>query len=175
MFGQNFMVCPVYKYGARKRDVYFPAGTNWYDFNTGNYIKGGQTLSVDAPYGRIPLFIPEGAIIPVGPEIQYTDEKPADTIVLYVYKGKNGSFNLYEDEGVNYNYEKGFHSSIAFNYNEANGVLTIGERKGEFNGMLKNRKFIIVSVDKENRKAFVYDAQGQVVNYDGHQQTIILK
>ncbi|MDR7209876.1 alpha-D-xyloside xylohydrolase [Flavobacterium piscis] len=175
MFGQNFMVCPVYKYGARKRDVYFPAGTNWYDFNTGNYIKGGQTLSIDAPYGRIPLFIPEGAIIPVGPEIQYTDEKPADTIVLYVYKGKNGSFNLYEDEGSNYNYEKGFHSSIPFSYNEANGVLTIGERKGEFKGMLKNRKFVIVPVSKENRKVFVYDAQGQVVNYDGHLQTITLK
>ena len=175
MFGPNFMVCPVYNYGIRKRDVYFPAGTNWYDFNTGNYIKGGQTLSVDAPYGRIPLFIPEGAIIPIGPEIQYTDEKPADTILLYVYKGKNGSFNLYEDEGVNYNYEKGFHSSIPISYSETNGVLTIGERKGEFKGMLKNRKFVIIAVSKENRKAFVYDAQGQVVNYDGHQQTITLK
>jgi alpha-D-xyloside xylohydrolase len=174
MFGPNFMVCPVYKYGVRKRDVYFPAGTNWYDFNTSDYVKGGQTVSVDAPYGRIPLFIPEGAIIPVGPEIQYTDEKPADTITLYVYKGKNGSFNLYEDEGVNYNYEKGFHSSIPFSYNEANGVLTIGERKGEFKGMLKNRKFVIVPVSKENPKAFVYDVQGQVVNYDGHLQTISL-
>jgi alpha-D-xyloside xylohydrolase len=175
MFGPSFMVCPVYKYGARKKDVYFPAGTNWYDFNTGDFIKGGQTLSVDAPYGRIPLFIREGAIIPVGPEIQYTDEKPADSITLYVYKGKNGSFDLYEDEGTNYNYEKGFHSSIPFTYNEANGVLTIGERKGAFNGMLKNRKFVIVPVSKENHKAFVYDAQGQEVNYDGHSQTITLK
>ncbi len=175
MFGPDFMVCPVYKYGARKREVYFPAGTNWFDFNTGNYIKGGQTVSVDAPYGRIPLFIPEGAIIPVGPEIQYTDEKPADIITLYVYKGKSGSFTLYEDEGVNYNYEKGFHSSIPFNYDEATGVLTIGDRKGEFNGMLKKRKFVIVAVSKENPKAFDYEAQGNVVNYDGHLQTITVK
>jgi alpha-D-xyloside xylohydrolase len=175
MFGPSFMVCPVYRYGARKKEVYFPAGTNWYDFNTGAFIKGGQTVTVDAPYGRIPLFIREGAIIPVGPEIQYTDEKPADKIVLYVYKGKNGSFNLYEDEGINYNYEKGSYSTIPFNYNEANGVLTIGERKGEFKGMLKNRKFVIVPVSKENRKAFVYDAQGQEVNYNGKLQTIKLK
>lgn len=175
MFGPSFMVCPVYKYGVRKKEVYFPAGSNWYDFYTGNYIKGGQTLSVDAPYGRIPLFIREGAIVPVGPEIQYTDEKPADSIVLYVYKGKNGSFNLYEDEGTNYNYEKGFHAAISFNYNDANGVLTIGQRKGEFKGMLKNRKFVIVPVSKEKGKAFVYDAPGQVVNYNGKSQTITLK
>ena len=166
MFGPSFMVCPVYKYDVRKREVYFPAGSNWYNFYTGDLINGGQTLSVDAPYGRIPLFIREGAIIPVGPEIQYVDEKPANTIVLYVYKGKNGSFNLYEDEGTNYDYEKGFSSTIPFNYNDLNGVLTIGQRKGEFKGMLTNRKFIIVPVSKNSKKPFVYDATGQVVNYD---------
>lgn len=175
MFGPGFMVCPVYKYEARKREVYFPSGTNWYDFNTGEYIRGGQTLNVAAPYSRIPLFIPEGSIIPVGPEMQYTNEKPADHIVLYVYKGKNGSFTLYEDEGTNYNYEKGMSSSILFNYSETDSVLTIGERKGEFNGMLKNRKFVIIHVSKENTKAFVYDAKGQVINYDGHQQSIKIK
>jgi alpha-D-xyloside xylohydrolase len=175
MFGPAFMVCPVYSYEARNRNVYFPSGSNWYDFYTGNYITGGKQVNVDAPYERIPLFIREGSIIPVGPEIQYTGEKPADKIVLYVYKGKDGSFTLYEDEDSNYNYETGKYSNIAFTYNDANGTLTIDERKGQFDGMLKNRTFVIVTVSKDKPKAFNYDAEGQSVTYDGHKQIITLK
>jgi alpha-D-xyloside xylohydrolase len=175
MFGPAFMVCPVYSYEARNRNVYFPSGSNWYDFYTGNYITGGKQVNVDAPYERIPLFIREGSIIPVGPEIQYTGEKPTDKIVLYVYKGKDGSFTLYEDEDSNYNYETGKYSNIAFTYNDANGTLTIDERKGQFDGMLKNRTFVIVTVSKDKPKAFNYDAEGQSVTYDGHKQIITLK
>ncbi|MDM8159996.1 glycoside hydrolase family 31 protein [Labilibaculum sp. K2S] len=174
MFGPAFMVCPVYKYQAREREVYFPEGTNWYDFYTGKYIQGGQKLNVDAPYEHIPLYIREGAIIPVGPEIQYTDEKPAEKIVLYVYRGQDGNFTLYEDEGVNYNYEKGSYSNIPFIYDDTKGTLTIGERKGQFEGMLKERTFIIVPVSKDNAQGFKYDAQGKKVSYDGHEQTIKL-
>lgn len=172
MFGSAFMVCPVYQYEARKREVYLPAGTNWYDFYTGKQLLGGQTLQADAPYGRLPLFIPEGAIIPIGPEIQYTDQKPADNVVLYVYKGRDGSFTLYEDEGVNYNYEKGHYSAISFNYNQKNQTLTIGERKGDFKGMLKDRKFKIVVVDPSNPKAFLSNASGKEINYNGALQVI---
>ncbi|MBZ4040878.1 TIM-barrel domain-containing protein [Flavobacterium hibisci] len=172
MFGSSFMVCPVYQYGARKREVYLPAGTNWYDFYTGKQLLGGQTLQADAPYGRLPLFIPEGAIVPVGPEIQYTDQKPADNVVLYVYKGSDGSFTLYEDEGVNYNYEKGHYSAIRFDYNQKNQTLTIGERKGDFKGMLKDRKFKIVVVDPSNPKAFLSDASGKEIDYNGALQVI---
>jgi alpha-D-xyloside xylohydrolase len=174
MFGPAFMVCPVYTYEAREREVYFPEGSNWYDFYTGQYIQGGQKLKVDAPYERIPLYIREGAIIPVGPEIQYTEEKPAETVILYVYRGQDGNFTLYEDEGVNYNYEKGAYSNIPFSYNEADGTLTIGERKGQFDGMLKERTFVIVPVSKNKTQGFKYDVQGQRVSYDGHQQTIKL-
>ncbi len=172
MFGSSFMVCPVYQYGARKREVYLPAGTNWYDFYTGKQLLGGQTLQADAPYGRLPLFIPEGAIVPVGPEIQYTDQKPADNVVLYVYKGRDGSFTLYEDEGVNYNYEKGHYSAISFHYNQKNQTLAIGERKGDFKGMLKDRKFKIVVVDPSNPKAFLSDASGKEIDYNGALQVI---
>jgi alpha-D-xyloside xylohydrolase len=175
MFGPSFMVCPVYKYQARNREVYFPEGENWFDFYTGQYIKGGQKLSVNAPYERIPLYIREGAIIPVGPDIQYTDEKNADTITLYVYRGGNGSFDLYEDDGINYNYEKGKFSRIAFGYNEAEGTLTISNREGEFDGMSKNRAFIIVQVSKDSPKAFKYDAQGQIISYNGGKQAVKLK
>jgi len=174
MFGPSFMVCPVYTYQARSRDVYFPEGSNWYDVYSGKLVQGGQRSKIDAPYERIPLFIREGAIVPVGPEIQYTDEKAAETIVLYVYRGQDGYFTLYEDEGVNYNYEEGAYSTIPFSYNNTDGTLTIGERKGQFDGMLKERTFIIVPVDKDKPKGFEYDAQGQQVRYDGHRQTIRL-
>lgn len=175
MFGPSFMVSPVYNYEVRNRDVYFPKGTNWYDFYTGKHIEGGQKINVDAPYNRIPLHIREGAIIPVGPEIQYSDEKPADKITLYVYQGQNGSFELYEDEAVNYNYEKGNYAKIPFNYNETDGTLTIGNREGAFEGMLKNRQFVFVLVSKKHPKPFVYNAEGFTVNYDGNEQIIKLK
>jgi len=174
MFGPSIMVNPVYAYGVKNRDVYFPSGSNWYDFYTGKKIEGGQKLSVDAPYEKIPLFIKEGAIIPVGPELQYTDEKPADTIVLYVYQGQDGVFELYEDESVNYNYEKGSFAKIPFHYTESDKTLTIGDRNGEFKGMLETRKFIIVTVNKDNPKAFEYDAVGISINYNGTKQTIKL-
>lgn len=175
MFGPAFMVNPVYKYGARNRDVYFPENSNWYDYYTGKYITGGQQLNVDAPYDKIPLYIREGAIVPVGPELQYTSEKPADNMVLYVYQGKDGDFTLYEDEGVNYNYEKGQFARIPFHYNDAAGTLTIEAREGAFNGMLKNRSFTIVTVSKNNPQAFKFDAKGKTVKYDGTKQVINLK
>ncbi|HEX9600937.1 MAG TPA: DUF5110 domain-containing protein, partial [Mariniflexile sp.] len=157
------------------REVYFPKNSNWFNFYTGEFIKGGQTLTVDAPYEQIPLFLREGAIIPVGPEIQYTDEKPADHIILYVYQGKDGHFTLYEDESENYNYEKGNFSKIAFNYNDASKTVTIEDRQGAFEGMLKNRTFEIVTISKEQPKAFIYDAKGKTIEYDGKKQTISLK
>jgi alpha-D-xyloside xylohydrolase len=150
MFGPSLLVAPVYKYMARSRDVYFPSSVGWYDFYTGIYILGGHQLQVDAPFEQIPLFVREGSIIPFGPEIQFTDQKPADPVTLYVYTGRNCAFTLYEDEGTNYNYEKGECSTIKFSYDETTSELTIGERKGEFKGILKERVFNIVWITRDN-------------------------
>ena len=174
MFGSALMVCPVYQYGLRERTVYFPATNGWYDFYSGKHIAGGQSQLVEAPYERIPLFVPEGAILPVGPEIQYASEKQADVITLYVYEGQNGSFTLYEDEDVNYNYEKGAYAMIPFTYDEASQTLEIGARQGEFTGMLKERTFNIVPVKNENAVPFAADAKGMRITYNGSKQTIKL-
>lgn len=174
MFGNSLMVCPVYEYKATKRDVYFPSASGWYDFYTGKFIAGGQTLQADAPYSRMPLYVPEGAIIPFGPEIQYADEKQPENITLYVYGGKNGSFTLYEDEGVNYNYEKGKFATISFTYDDAAKTLTIGERKGSFDGMLQNRTFNVVYINEASAKAFNPDAKGIPVNYSGENKIVKL-
>ena len=174
MFGKSLMVCPVYEYKAIKRNVYFPNTTGWYDFYTGKFIAGGTQQSVEAPYTRMPLYVPEGAILPFGPEIQFTDEKKPEHITLFVYGGKNGSFTLYEDEGVNYNYEKGAFAMIDFNYDEGSKTLEIGDRKGSFEGMLQNRKFNVVLVNQSSPKAYDPDAKGIEINYNGTKQSVKL-
>ena len=168
MFGPSLLVAPVYQYKARSREVYFPSSTGWYDLYSGKYTEGGQKLSVDAPYERMPLFVKEGSIVPFGPEIQYTGEKQADVVTLYVYTGKNAEFTLYEDEGVNYNYEKGVFSTIPLKYDEQSGKLTIGETTGSFDGMLKSRTFNIVWVSKQKPAAFDLSRKADVtVTYEG--------
>ncbi len=147
MFGPALMACPVSEYKARSREVFFPQG-GWYDFYSNKYIQGGQTLTVDAPYERIPVFVRAGSILPIGPQMQWSDEKPADLIHILVYEGADGQFTLYEDEGTNYNYEKGKYATITFTYDDTHRQLTISKRKGSFKGMLKERKFNIVFVKK---------------------------
>jgi len=148
LFGPALMVCPVYSYKARNREIYFPAGNKWYDFYSNKLIDGGQKLNIEAPLEHIPLFVPAGAILPIGPVMQYASEKKAENIEIRVYQGKDGKFSLYEDEGTNYNYEKGAFSTISFEYNNDENKLTIGDRKGSFEGMLTNRTFRIIVIGK---------------------------
>ena len=174
MFGPAIMACPVYEYKARSREVYFPGNGGWYDLFTGDFIEGGQTLTVNAPYDKMPLYAASGSIIPYGPEMMYSNEKQAEEITLYVYAGKDGSFTLYEDEEVNYNYEDGEFANITFVYNDADKTLEIGDRQGDFAGMLKERAFNIVYVNEGNPVALDFDTEGIVVEYNGVEQTISL-
>ena len=150
MLGPALMACPVGYYKARNRSVYFPRQCGWYNLYTGEHIDGGQRLVVDAPYERIPVYVREGAIIPFGPSMEWSDEKPAELINLYVYAGKNGSFQLYEDEGTNYNYEQGKYATIDISYNDASRTVTFDRQQGSFNGMLKQRRFKIVLVTPDH-------------------------
>ena len=175
MFGPALMACPVGYYKARNRSVYFPCQSGWYDLYTGEHLDGGQTLVVDAPYERIPVYVREGSIIPFGPEIQYCDEQPAELINLYVYAGRDGQFQLYEDEGVNYNYEKGKYATIDITYDDAAKTVTIGKQNGKYNGMLKSRRFNIVYITRDNARPLNLDnPEGQLVNYSGKEVKIQL-
>ncbi len=168
MFGPAFLVAPVYEYGARSREVYFPECKGWYDFYSNEFVEGGQAMTVAAPYDRMPLYVRAGAIVPFGPEIQWSDEKPADVIDLYVYQGADGEFTLYEDENVNYNYEKGAYSKIAFSYDDRMKLLSIEERDGEFPGMLEERTFNIIPVSKNGV------GKTQTVKYNGLSMKVVL-
>ena len=163
MFGRSLLVAPVTEplytrseaiawsevqpdwTATKTMPVYLPAGAVWYDLRSGVRYDGGQTVTVDASLDSCPVFAKAGSIIPIGPDVQYASEKPWDNLEIRVYKGADGSFTLYEDEGDNYNYEKGLYSTITFTLK--GGKLTIGERSGAFDGMIQNRTFHIVTND----------------------------
>ncbi len=175
MFGPSLLINPVHVYKDRKRSLYLPAGQGWYDLYTGKFFTGGQQITVDAPYETTPVYVKEGSIIPTGPAVQFTDEKPVDPITLYVYGGKDATFTLYEDENLNYNYEKNAFATITFNYNEAAKTLTIEDRKGSFTGMLKKRTFYIKLINTAKPAALDFEEKaGLKVSYSGKKQTIKL-
>ena len=166
MFGPALMPCPVSEYGARSREVYFPEG-GWYDFYSGAWMPGGRSRTVEAPYERIPLYVRAGSILPLGPEMQWSDEKPAEEIRLYVYVGADADFTLYEDDGLTFAYEKGRYAMIPIHWDDASRTLTVGERSGSFPGMLQQRRFVVVLVDPANPHAYDPDADGCVLEYNG--------
>ncbi len=126
---------------------YLPKGASWYDFNTGKRYAGGQTVTLTTTLDYIPMFVRAGGIIPLAPEMQYVGEKSWLELEIRVYPGADGSFTLYEDEGDNYNYEKGLYSTITFTWHDKSRTLVVGDRKGSFPGMIGTRKFIVVTPD----------------------------
>ena len=169
MFGKEILVSPVVEQHATSRKVYLPKTSGgWFDFWTGKKYESNQTINAAAPLETIPLFVKAGSIIPMGPFIQYADEKTNGNIELRVYTGADGAFSLYEDENDNFDYKKGIYSIIPFSWNEKTKTLTIGNRKGEYPGMLKQRKTNIVFVDENHGTGLAIEKQSpKEVNYTG--------
>ncbi|MBQ2435501.1 MAG: DUF5110 domain-containing protein [Bacteroidaceae bacterium] len=186
MYGRNLLVCPVLDplYTAEKIErsrgreyptvdwttekhykVYLPQGAQWYDYRTNQCYDGGQEITTLAPLAYAPLFVKAGSIIPLGPDVQYTTEKAWDNLDIVVYPGANAEFTLYEDEGDNYNYEKGIYSTITFKWNDKAGVLTIDKRQGSFPGMLTTRKFNVK----------IAGSTAKSITYNGKRTTVRLK
>jgi alpha-D-xyloside xylohydrolase len=157
------------------RPVYLPAGPGWIDFWTGEILTGGRKIAAAAPIDKIPLLVKAGSIVPMGPLVQYSTEKPADPIELRIYPGANASFTLYEDENDNYNYEKGAYATVEFEWNDAKRELTLGDRKGSFPGMLASRVFNVVVVKKDHGvDVGVTEKPDKSVTYKGLRQVIKL-
>ncbi len=140
---------------------YLPKGATWYDFWTNKAYKGGRNVTLETTFDRVPMFVRAGSILPLGPEMQYVGEKAWDNLELRVYPGADGRFVLYEDEGDNYNYEKGAYSTITLQWNDKKHTLTIGARKGSYPGMLSERAFTIVWPDGTSKTV---NYQGQEIN-----------
>ena len=172
LYGPALLVSPVTEPGAAMRHLYLPKAL-WYDFWTGKTIDGGKAIDAAAPLDRIPLHVRAGSIIPMGPDVEYVAQKAADPIELRVYRGADASFTLYEDEGDNYDYEKGAYATIPIGWNEAAKTLTIGDRQGSFPGMLANRTFRVVFTGENHGVGIGATAQAdRVVPYAGRRVTV---
>jgi alpha-D-xyloside xylohydrolase len=186
MFGKSILACPVTTAMYSKdtdedlnsigsRELYLPSGTDWFDFWTGEKLKGEQKVKKETPLDIIPLYIKAGSIIPFGPKVQYATEKKWDNLEIRIYDSANGAFILYEDENDNYNYEKGACSTIPFTWDNRKRTLTIGDRIGSFPGMIKERTFNIILVSENNGKGIgSVDNYDRVVTYSGKKVTVKL-
>ena len=143
---------------------YLPKGAAWYDFWTGQRYSGGQSVTLQTSFDRVPMFVRAGSILPLGPEMQYVGEKSWDNLEMRVYPGADAQFTLYEDEGDGYNYEKGAYTTILFSWNDRSRTLTIGDRKGQYPGMLQSRQFTVV----------LPNGTSKTVSYQGQQLTVTL-
>lgn len=182
MFGPALMVCPITKpmyyeaeskplVGVEKvRSVYLPTGSDWYDYWTGELYSGGQTIMAPAPLDQLPIYARSGSIIPIGPEIQFTGEKPHAPIELQIYPGQDGCFPLYEDEGDNYNYEQGSFTRIPLRWLDDHQVLDIGDRQGFYPGMKHKQKFLITLKSAMNNNEGL--PSQQEILYSGQRLTL---
>jgi alpha-D-xyloside xylohydrolase len=167
MFGPAILVNPVTEPAATTRQLYLPSA-KWYDFWSGAPVAGGRMMEAPAPIDRLPLYVRAGSILPLGPEMEWSTQKPADPIELRVYPGADGDFTLYEDENDNYNYEKGKNATIPMHWDSDKSTLTIGDRKGDFPGMLKQRTFRVVFVHKDHGVGVAAsDEADKIVKYSG--------
>ena len=195
LFGKNILVCPVTEPLYTKKTegnkgvaivpdiakasapvkVYLPEGAKWIDFWTNETVEGGQEISRECPIDILPLYIKAGSILPLGPKVQYSDEKKWNNLDLCIYPGADGEFTLYEDEGDNYNYEKGMFSTIRFTWNDATRTLTIEDRKGEYPDMLKRRNFRITLMQpgKQTAETVIVNADKKV-SYSGKKISVKL-
>ncbi|HZT23131.1 MAG TPA: DUF5110 domain-containing protein, partial [Verrucomicrobiae bacterium] len=173
LFGPALMACPVTEPSVTHWNVYLPGQGAWYDFWTGRRLAGGRRIDTAAPIDSMPLFARAGAIVPMGPVVQYAAEQSGKPLEIRVYRGANGTFTLYNDEGDNYDYEKGEYSTIPLTWDDAAGTLTIGPRRGSYPGMAKTRTFGIVFVS-EGHGAGIAETESPdaVVNYTGQAVTV---
>lgn len=156
----------------KTRPVYLPTGNSWYDFWTDQGYAGGQALEAEAGLNTMLLYVRAGSIVPVGPEMQFTGEKPGAPLELRVYAGQDGSFTLYEDEGDNYGYEQGAFSTIRLTWEDASRTLTLEERRGSYPGMPASREFRVTVVDGDVQESLAKDRPA--VKYTGQQAKIVL-
>jgi alpha-D-xyloside xylohydrolase len=153
---------------VKSRKVYLPKGNAWYDFWTNQMYEGGQEIQADAPLETMPLFVKSGAIIPMSPVMQYTDQIPDAPYEIRIYTGADGTFELYEDDGDNYNYEKGQFSIVKLSWNDQRKELIVSQREGAFASLVKERKFNIVFIRPNMKitREVLYTSQKMILSIE---------
>jgi alpha-D-xyloside xylohydrolase len=172
MFGPAFLVSPITEEGITSRFVCLPPAKGWYDFWTGSKLAGDQRILAPAPLNRIPLYVKAGTILPLGPDLEYATMKSEAPLEIRIYRGGDASFQLYEDEGDNYDYEKGAHSMVPLDWDDSSLTLTIGAREGHYPGMPQTQKFHVVLVKGSLGAAGHADSTGKDITYNGTATTV---
>jgi alpha-D-xyloside xylohydrolase len=169
MFGPAILVNPVTEEGATARLLYLPEAAAWYDFWSGDKLGGNRRITADAPLDRIPLYVRAGSILPLGPEIEYAEQRTSEPMELRISRGADGSFTLYDDRGDTYAYENGQHATVSLHWDDRSATLTIGARQGEYPGMPREQEFRGVLVDGSKAgatKQVLYSGQQLIVTFE---------
>lgn len=172
-FGKSILVAPV-STDDNFRTVYLPEG-NWFDFWNGGVLQGGREFTYDCALDSMPLFVPAGSIVPVGPAVEYASQKPWDSLQIRIYPGADAEYELYEDAGDGYGYLDGESSVIRFVWDDKAGKLTVEAREGGFPGMLAERDFNVVLVREGAGTGLDNEACDVKVHYDGSAVTAAIK
>jgi alpha-D-xyloside xylohydrolase len=170
MFGPAVLVNPITDAGATSRSVYLPAAAGWYDFWSGERVNGDQAITAAAPIDQIPIYVRAGSILPLGPEVEYAGEKADAPTELRIYRGANGQFTLYADQGDTYAYEHGAYATIPISWDETSATLTIGARSGSYPGMPAQKRFRVIWVGTNHGAGPAVAAQAdRDVTYTGQE------
>ncbi len=172
MFGPSLLVAPVTEFKARERQVYLPAGADWYDAATGRQYAGGQTITAVAPRERMPLFVRAGSIVPMGPDVQWTGENPQGPLTVHVFPGADAVFTLYEDQGTDMGYARGEFARIPMRWDDAARTLTFGTREGSFPGMADTREITVVLQEGSTPGSVFEQGEGRTLTYTGEATTL---
>ena len=164
LFGHDMLVAPVTASNVTEVSTYLPEGAAWYNYFTGERVPGGREHVMKVDYMTFPFYVKAGTVQVDGPDVQYVGEKPWDDLAVTVYPGADGSFDLYEDAGEGYRYEKGESTTIRLSWDDQAKTLTIGAREGAYPGMLKARRF----------RVKVLGGAAKTIEYDGRQKKVRL-
>lgn len=166
MFGDALMICPVYEYKAREREVYLPADNLWYDFYTNAAVEGGQRITAEAPYHRSPMYVRGGEIVPMGEFVESTAAEQRD-LTINIYSGKDAAFTLYEDEGTTYDYETGAYARTPMSWNEQERTFRVETREGSYEGMITERELLVRLISKDGvvEHSISYNGEAQEVKF----------
>jgi alpha-D-xyloside xylohydrolase len=174
LFGPAMMAAPVTQFESRTRKVYLPLGSDWFDALTGAKLTGGQEVLADAPRERMPLYVRAGAIIPAGPDVQWTGEDPQGPLTLHVFAGADGNFTLYEDEGTDMGYTRGAFARVPMRWNDADRTLSVGAREGRFPGMMEHRSLTVILHEGQARGEVFDRRDGRSLTYTGEAITLTM-
>lgn len=146
MFGKSLLINPVTEANPGQWQTYLPkSDAGWFDFWNGKKYDGVTNVTLPVSIDMIPVFVKGGSIIPMGSKRRHVNDNQDPTLEIHVYPGADATFTIYEDEGSNYDYEKGEYSNITFKWDDRRQTLTIGDRKGSYEGMPQTRNFNIVT------------------------------